>query len=238
MTTAPPRTLPAAALWDLDGTIIDSEPIWARAELAMLDRFGLSFPEGGEHMLVGLGLTAAARIFQDLGVPLTTSEIIEEWADGVVAGLAEGGHAWRPGARELLAELGERGVPNVLVTMSVRRIADAVAALLPEGTFAEIIAGDEVEHEKPHPDPYLRAVTAAGAAPRDCIAFEDSHTGTASASAAGVFVVGVPNLVPLEGSSAHRLLPSLAGLDVDAAAALWSDHRSRGAGRDERSSHE
>lgn len=229
--------MPAAALWDLDGTIIDSEPIWLRAEQAMLERYGLTYPPDSEYMLVGLGLTAAARVFQDLGVPLTTAEIIDEWADGVVAGLAEGGHAWMPGARELLAAFRERGIPNALVTMSVRRIADAVVALLPEGTFATVIAGDEVEHEKPHPDPYLRAAAALGVDAADCVAFEDSHPGTAAAASAGAFVLGVPNLVRLEGSSAHRLLPSLGGVDVDAITELWRRGRPSGEDRHERNQH-
>lgn len=226
MTTA---LIPAAALWDMDGTIIDSEPLWIRAEIAMLARFGLRFPEGLETQLVGLGLTAAATHFQEMGVPLSVDEIIGEWTEALIVGLASEQPRWMPGARELLAEFRELGVSNVLVTMSVRRIADAVVALLPEGTFDAIIAGDEVEHEKPHPDPYLRGAAAVGVAAHDCIAFEDSRPGATAATAAGCVVIATPGLVPLDDAAAHEVRASLTGLTVAAVAQLWAQHRTHSA---------
>lgn len=98
MSEIPTRTAPAAVLWDMDGTLIDSEPLWLTAELAMLARYGIEMsPEMSERM-VGSGLQAAAALFQELGVPLTADEIISEWADGVIAGLRESEPQWRPGA--------------------------------------------------------------------------------------------------------------------------------------------
>lgn len=225
MNTAPLSHRPAAALWDMDGTILNSEPLWIGTEVRMLERYGLQFPPGDEHKLIGSGLTAAAEYFRELGVPLSVDEIIGEWSVGVIAGLREQGPEWLPGARELLAEYRAAGIPNVLVTMSVRSIADAVIELLPEGTFAATITGDEVAHEKPHPDPYLRGAAAVGVAAADCIAFEDSRPGSASAAAAGAVVIGVPNLIGLEGSAAHVVLPSLAGHDAEAIAEIWREHR-------------
>lgn len=224
--------MPAAALWDMDGTLLDSEPLWIRTERAMLDRYGLSFSPGTEAMLVGSGLTAAAKHFQDLGVPLSVEEIIAEWADGIAAGLAEQPPQWRPGARELLASFTASGVPCALVTMSVRRIVDVVLEHLPEGTFTAVVAGDEVEHEKPHPDPYVRGAAALGVAVADCVAFEDSHPGLASATAAGAVAIGVPNQVPLEGAQAHEIWSTLDGVDANAVAVAWARHRTH----DERNS--
>ena len=211
----------------MDGTIIDSEPLWIGTELAMLERFGLSFPAGTETQLVGSGLTAAASYFQELGVPLEVDEIVDTWAKDVIAGLRSSAPAWRPGAIELLAGFREQGIPNALVTMSVRGIADAVIELLPEGTFEATVTGDEVQHEKPHPDPYLRGAAALGVAATDCVAFEDSAPGSASAAAAGAVVIGVPNIVSLEGSRAHTVLPTLAGVDVAAASQIWLQHRAQ-----------
>lgn len=225
MTTANTPALPAAALWDMDGTIIDSEPLWIRAEVAMLTRYGLDFPDGLEAELVGSGLTAAAERFRELGVPLSVDEIIAEWSEALVVGLATERPRWMPGALELLAEYRELGVPNVLVTMSVRRIADAVVALLPEGTFAGIIAGDEVEHEKPHPDPYLRGAAAAGVAASDCVAFEDSRPGAAAAMAAGAFVIATPGIIPLAPDAAHVVRASLEGVDAERVGELRELHR-------------
>lgn len=225
MTTAPLSNRPAAALWDMDGTIIDSDPLWMVAEEAMLGRYGIEYPPDLSEKLVGSGLTAAARLFQELGVPLSVDAIIDEWATGVVHGLAHTTPEWMPGALELLAEFREAGIPNALVTMSVRSIADAVIALLPEGTFDAIVTGDSADHEKPHPDPYLRGAAELGVDPEHCVAFEDSTPGARSAADAGAVVIGVQNVISLQGSAAHTILPTLAGVDVDVAASIWLQHR-------------
>lgn len=199
----------AAVLWDMDGTLIDSEPLWLKAELRMLARYGIEMSEGTHLQLIGSGLRDAAEHFQDLGVPMSIDEIVGEWVREVGRGLAEDGPDWRPGARELLASLADSGVPCALVTMSVRSLAEQVAAMLPEGTFHAIIAGDEVELEKPHPQPYLLAADALGVSIDDCLAIEDSPTGLRSAHASGAVAIGVPNLVALESAPSHELWATL-----------------------------
>lgn len=215
MSAIPTPPAPAAVLWDMDGTLIDSEPLWLAAEHAMLARYGIELsPELSERM-VGSGLRAAAGLFQELGVPLETEEIIAEWAEGVIAGLRAAEPQWRPGALELLGSLSEAGIPSALVTMSVRAIADVVLEMLPEGTFAASVTGDEVAHEKPHPEPYLRGAELLGAAIEECLAIEDSAPGVGSARAAGAIAIGVPNLVDLSQASAHELWPTLSGVDAE-----------------------
>lgn len=225
MTTAPVLSQPAAVLWDMDGTIIDTEPIWLRAEHAMLQRYGLELTLEVERKLVGSGLTAAAELFRDLGVPLSVNDILQEWGDSVVRGIHETAPEWMPGALETLTALHQRGIPNVLVTMSLRRIVDAVFTRLPDGLFSAVVAGDEVAHEKPHPDPYLRGAAALGVDPRDCVAFEDSPTGIRAAVAAGAITIGIPNQVPLEGSPAHELWTTLAGVNLGTLTETWARHR-------------
>lgn len=198
----------------MDGTLIDSEPLWLAAETAMLRRYAIELSDAQRDSLIGSGLRRAAGLFRGLGVPLTIEEIIDEWVAGVSAGLSELPVQWRPGARELLASLGSAGIPCALVTMSVRRLADQVAALLPAGTFQAIVAGDEVQEEKPHPEPYERGARALGVRIEDCLALEDSPTGLRSASSAGAVSIGIPNLLPLGGAPAHARWPSLAGLDA------------------------
>lgn len=206
----------AAVLWDMDGTLIDSEPLWLRAEHEMLERYGIEMSADLHVRLIGSGLTAAAEFFQQLGVPLGVDEILAEWVEYVGAGLTAEGVDWRPGARQLLASLADAGIPCALVTMSLRPLADRVVSLLPEGTFSAIIAGDDVEYEKPHPDPYLRGAAALGVPIERCLALEDSPTGLRSAAASGAVAVGVPNLLHLDPDLAHELWPTLAGVDVAA----------------------
>ena len=212
MSANTPVLAPAAVLWDMDGTLIDSEPLWLAAEEAMLGRYGIELTAELSDRLVGSGLRAAAGLFQALGVPLSVDEIIAEWRDSVIAGLREAGPDWRLGAVELLLSLREAGVPCALVTMAVRAIADEVVALLPAGVFAAVVGGDEVAFEKPDPDPYLRGAALLGVSADDCVALEDSPTGLRSARAAGAIALGIPNLVSLQGSAAHELLPTLQGV--------------------------
>ncbi|QIM17401.1 HAD family phosphatase [Leucobacter insecticola] len=198
----------------MDGTVIDSEPHWLAAELRMLSRYGIELKAETRDRLVGSGLTAAAKLFQDLGVPLEIDEIIAEWADAVIAELRGGATEWRPGALELLTSLAEAGIPSALVTMATRRIADAVVAMLPPGTFVGIVAGDEVAREKPDPDPYLRGAAMLGVQIEDCLAIEDSPNGLRSAHASGAIAIGVPHLVSLDNAPHHELWPSLAAIDA------------------------
>lgn len=204
----------AAVLWDMDGTIVDTEPLWLAAETMMLDRFGITMTAETHRRLIGSGLTDAALHFQEIGVPLSVDEIIAEWVQGVSEGLADTGPDWRPGARELLASLKEAGVPCALVTMSVKKFADQVADLLPAGTFAAIIAGDEVEFEKPHPQPYLLGAEALGVPIEQCLVIEDSPTGLRSATASGAVAIGVPNLLTLDEAPSHEVWNTLAGVDA------------------------
>ena len=210
-----PDARPAAVLWDMDGTLIDSEPLWLDAELSMLGRYGIELTSEISDSLVGSGLRAAASRFQELGVPLGIDEIISEWTTKVIAGLAESAPLWRPGAVELLQSLRAAGIPSALVTMAVREIADAVVALLPGELFVAVLGGDEVEHEKPHADPYLRGANLIGVEITECVALEDSITGVHSAHAAGAIAIGIPNLLDLSNAPAHEIWPTLEGVDAD-----------------------
>lgn len=223
----------AAVLWDMDGTIVDSEPLWLQAELAMLGRYGIEMTPEIHDGLVGTGLWEAAEGFRRLGVPMSADDIVAEWVRSVAQAMAVSPPDWRPGARELLASLRERGIPCALVTMSVRSLAEAIAELLPPGTFDAIVAGDEVDHEKPHPQPYLLGAAALGVAPERCVAIEDSPTGLRSATAAGAVAIGVPNLLPLDQAPASAVLPTLEGVRADEIIDHY--HRSRG-GRPTRAS--
>jgi HAD superfamily hydrolase (TIGR01509 family) len=130
---------------------------------------------------------------------------------------------WRPGALELLTALRGAGVPCALVSASYRILLDAALTRLPQGTFSVSVAGDEVTHGKPHPEPYERACHALGVDARHCVVFEDSETGARSGNAAGALVVAVPNKVPVSAAPRRVHLASLAELDVPALTRLLED---------------
>jgi HAD superfamily hydrolase (TIGR01509 family) len=219
VTDLPASPLPAAVLWDMDGTLVDTEPYWLRAESVLVESWGGVWSEADGLQLVGSSLERSSLILQSRGVGLTTDEIIDVLTDRVLEQIRIA-VPWRPGARELLAELREVGVPTALVTMSVRRMADHVVQALGFAGFDVVIAGDEVTNGKPDPEPYLRAATALGVDPHDCVAIEDSEFGIASAVAAGTAAIAVPLHVALPPSPSYTVWPTLEGATVDDLAAV------------------
>ncbi|WP_395639973.1 HAD family hydrolase [Pseudolysinimonas sp.] len=205
---------PAAVLWDMDGTLVDTEPYWLQAESDMVHAAGgVWTPEDGLQ-LVGSGLERSALILQSRGVELSVEEIIETLTEQVRVQIADA-VPWRAGALELLTELKDAGIPTALVTMSRRHMALDVVAALPFAGFDVVVAGDDVVNAKPHPEPYLAAAALLDVDIAACVALEDSEPGVASAVAAGATVFALPLHIPLPPSPAYLLrdtLPSLAEL--------------------------
>jgi HAD superfamily hydrolase (TIGR01509 family) len=206
----------------MDGTLVDTEPYWMEAETELISSFGGTWTHDDGLLLVGLGLWNSAEIIKSRGVDLTPDEIVQWLTTRVQQKLDTAGVPWRPGARELLQQLREQGVPTALVTMSVWRMAEQIVAHIPFDAFDAIVTGDEVTEPKPHPEPYLRAAQLLGVEPRDAVAIEDSVVGLASAVASGAIAIGVPHIVPLPESDEHTLWPSLEGKTVDDLSALAS----------------
>ncbi|NMD60416.1 HAD family phosphatase [Rhodococcus sp. ACPA4] len=207
-----------AVFWDMDGTLVDTEPSWFAAERALMSRYGVEWSDEQATALVGKALPDSAAILRAAGADLTIREIVDELVAAVVAGVRQS-IEWRPGARELLAQVRDAGIPSVLVTMSEAPLAEAVASALPPGTFQLMVTGDMVEHGKPHPEPYLRARTDLSALTGPIsmdrvVAIEDSIPGLASAIAAGAVAVGVPNMVSLREDPGVVLWATLAGKSV------------------------
>ena len=203
-------------LWDMDGTLVDTEPYWIECEFALVAEFGGTWTAADAHSIVGFDLLDSARELRTRGgVDLAPEAIVEWLLDGVITRVRDE-LPWRPGAHELLAACAEAQVPCALVTMSWRRLADAVIAAAPAGSFAASIAGDEVTRGKPDPEPYRTAADALGVLPDRCVAIEDSPTGVASAIAAGCATLGVPHVVPVAATPGLTIVDTLVGFDVDA----------------------
>ena len=208
---------PAAVLWDMDGTLIDSEHYWLSSEKNLAAEHGASWSETDGLDLVGMSLYESTLVIKErIGSDLEPEQIIERLTNDVVSHLNQ--HVpWRPGARELLLELRERGIRTALVTMSLNRMAMSVVNALgdevgPQGPFDVVIGGAQVPQGKPHPDPYLIAAERLGVAIEDCIAIEDSLNGLLSAEASGALAIGVPNVVDIPERDGRHIWPTLEGV--------------------------
>lgn len=201
MTTSPastPGRRPDAVLWDMDGTLVDTEPYWIAVEHQLAAEHGATWSHEHAMQLVGNDLLSSGRYIREvMELQMSAEEVVEYLLDGVVARVQQE-VPWRPGARELLEQLRQDGVPCALVTMSYARFVEPILIHLPEGSFATVVTGDAVTHGKPHPEPYLTAAARLGLRPGACLAVEDSATGAASAEAAGCTVLVVPHHVPVE----------------------------------------
>ncbi len=218
-TSETPVQLPAAVLWDMDGTLVDTEPHWIAAETALLARYGATWSHEQALQLVGSALPDSGRVLAEhvertTGTRLDAAAVVDELIEAVITQVSAA-VVWRPGALELLRALGAAGVPCALVTMSYRNLAGTVAAMVP-GAFSVVVAGDEVERGKPAPDPYLRAAELLGVDPADCVVVEDSPTGVASGEAAGAHVLACPHMVPIPAAPGRSRVVSLAEVDVAA----------------------
>ncbi|WP_349427621.1 HAD family phosphatase [Microbacterium sp. LWS13-1.2] len=217
----------SAVLWDMDGTLVDTEPYWMAAETPLIESFGGTWSHEQALGLVGLGLEDSARILQGTGVRMSTDAIIDHLTDDVMGQLNVTGVPFRPGARELLADLRDAGIKTGLVTMSMRRMAQTVVDLIDFEAFDVVIAGDDATRPKPFPDPYLQACEVLGVAPHETVAIEDSPNGLRSAVASGAAVIGVPLMVSLTGAGAHILWDTLDGRTADDVIAFHAAHRAR-----------
>ncbi|MBN0047713.1 HAD-IA family hydrolase [Streptomyces actuosus] len=202
-----PRLPLQAVLFDMDGTLVDTERLWwevvehvAGRALTEADRPQvLGRPvEHTAAWLAEAARTPAARLAETLH---------REFADRVRAGAAP-----RPGALELLDALARDGVPTALVTASPRAVADTVLAVLGPHRFAVSVTADDTGRTKPEPDPYLAACRALGVDPAHCVAVEDTATGVASAEAAGCAVLAVPSLAPIAPAPGRTVLDGLDGV--------------------------
>ncbi|WEV79761.1 HAD family phosphatase [Janibacter cremeus] len=196
----------------MDGTLVDTEPYWIRAEHELVESFGGTWSHELALGLVGNPLLVSAQFILDNSpVDLPAEEVVHRLQSRVVEQVGDA-VPWRPGARELLAACRAQGVPCALVTMSWTDLAGAVVDATEPGSFALSVTGDRVTHGKPHPEPYDTAVRGLGVRAGDCVALEDSPTGVRSAVAAGVPTLAIPHVVDIPQIAGAVQVPSLSSL--------------------------
>ena len=206
-----------AVLFDMDGTLVDSEKLWEVALQVLYSRLGGELtPAVRESTVGGSAESLMQIIYTDLGLDPDVDEMAahSDWLHDYTADLFDGGLPWCDGARELLDTLAESAVPMALVTNTRRALTERALDSIGRHYFAASVCGDEVVRAKPAPDPYQRAAALLGFDPAQCLAIEDSVTGAASAEDAGCPVLVVPNDVEVPDSARRRHVTSLLGLNA------------------------
>jgi HAD superfamily hydrolase (TIGR01509 family) len=216
---------PSAVLWDLDGTIVDTEPYFIRSVASIVAREGGALGEGDRRALVGANLWDMAATAIRAGARGDAVEIVEEIVDSVTRRVRDGVE-WRPGALDLLGGLHAAGIPTALVTGSFRRIAEVVLRCIPVAAFDAVVTGEDVARGKPDPEPYLRAAALLGVDIGDCLVIEDSVAGVRAGVAAGASVVAVPCHVDIPASEGCTTWQSLAGKDLSSLVSVFRAGRS------------
>ena len=209
-----------AVLWDMDGLMIDSEPLWTIAETELATSLGGTWTHGIKALVVGHRLDVAVPAILGFYDIEPTPARVAEASTWMLARMVELFTTQKlpllPGVAELLKAVDAAGVPMALVSSSSRLLVDAVLGQ-GIGPFAVTVAGDEVVDAKPAPEPYLTAAAHLGVDPARCVVLEDSPAGIASGEAAGCAVVAVPSVLGVNVDSQPRRLvrTTLTGLDVD-----------------------
>ncbi|GAB3293133.1 HAD family hydrolase [Parasphingorhabdus pacifica] len=231
MTAGQSSSRPAAVLFDMDGTLSDSEKLWTVAMEDFAAHRGGTLSHETRAAMVGSNMMRSMRmLLGDLGLDTGDGEVTSAaaWVEVRITELFQDGVPWRPGAAELLRSVRAADVPAALVTSTIRSLTEIALETLGRDSFRVTVCGDEVDgRNKPDPEPYLRACRMLGVRPEDCVAIEDSPTGVAAAVTAGCTVLAVPCEVPLDPGERRVLRDSLEGVDAASLGGMLADSTTR-----------
>jgi len=181
-----------AVLFDMDGVLVDSEPVWERARKALFLEHGLPYPAQITPVLMGMNSKEWSRYLHEHGVPLPSEQIVDEVLDRVATSLREDPNLM-PGASDVVRSLAARW-PLAIGSSADRSIIELVLEVSGlRDAFAVLVSSAEVERGKPAPDTYLKAAELLGAPANRCAVIEDSANGIRAGRAAGARVIAIPN---------------------------------------------
>ena len=213
-----------AVLWDMDGTLLDSEKLWDIPLFEYAEKLGGVLSQETRERMVGSNVPTTMRLlFGDVGIEPTEADMADgaAWILRRTEEVFRAGLPWRPGAQEALRAVRASGVPMALVTSTERGLTEVALDTIGRDLFDVTVCGDEVDGlNKPLPEPYLKAARLLGVDAARCVAIEDSPTGVAAAVAAGCTVLVVPCDVEVPPGERRIFRDSLVGVDLDVLRAL------------------
>lgn len=204
----------AAVVFDMDGLMLDTEPIYKRAWQQASRALGYELTDAGYLHVVGRDNEDGEReLVRQFGAGFPVARFRSQWSDLWQAYVDDHGIATKPGLLELLSFLDERGLPFAVATSSdAAYTAQSLRRARLDGRFDIVVTGDQIARGKPAPDIYLEAARRLGVEPTRCAALEDSEAGILAASRAGMLALLIPDLEapsPVAAAAAFRVLPSL-----------------------------
>jgi HAD superfamily hydrolase (TIGR01509 family) len=219
-----------AVLFDMDGTLVETEQYWGESMFELARALGGQLSEAARASTVGSSMRTSMRIlYADLGLVRTEEQLQSDirWVEHRTAQLLSAGISWCPGARELLASVRAEGLRTALVTTTPRALAEIVLRTIRADfggdPFDVTVCGDEVPARKPDPAPYRQAMTALGVEPARCVVVEDSLAGITAGLASGAAVLGVPTVQVVPPARGLTLRGGLVGVGPAELAAVLAD---------------
>ena len=201
-----------AVFFDMDGLLVDSEPLWLQSETELTGRYGYAWTNEDQVACLGGPLSRVGEYMYERCGHQQSPEFFTQTLIDVQTSKMRGNIPLMPGALELVMDLQSNGIATGLVSASPRNIVDAVLDNLHGNPFPFTISSDDVVNTKPHPDAYLLAAQKASAKIEHSLIFEDSLTGIAAAQASGAWLIAVPHLVSVEEDERTRRISSLAAM--------------------------
>jgi HAD superfamily hydrolase (TIGR01509 family) len=208
----------AAVLFDMDGLLIDSEPLWTIAEIELATSLGGTWTNDLKAQIIGTRLDAAVpAILRWYGAPAGPEAAADSMAFllGRMVELFRDALPLMPGALPLVDAVRQRGLPTALVSSSYRVLVDAALTSIGSQRFDITLAGDEVTEAKPSPEPYLRACQLLGVSPAQVVILEDAPSGVEAGEAAGATVIAVPSVAAIASAPGRVVVSSLTEIDPD-----------------------
>jgi HAD superfamily hydrolase (TIGR01509 family) len=216
----------SAVFFDMDGLLVDSEPLWLVSETQMMAEYGYQWLESDQAACLGGPLDRVGNYMSGLiGGKRDGNSLTLEIVDRMVVKF-KGELPFMPGVIELITDLQAHGVPLTLVSASPRSLVDAALSNFEVNPFVKSISSNDVKVSKPDPEGYLLAASSGGHDISNSLVLEDSLTGVTAAKASGAWVLAVPHLVPIEKIGRVDVTDSLANWSYEKLALKYAQDRS------------